>query len=254
MTEPRHDRAGHRTRRGSQRVKYPPINRLHRIERFRDVPQQDLRIIVPLTHRDPREDLVAALGPLRQQRRLPITPRRHHRHDRAGIIPRRPFDQRRTADRSGPHQGAHKLRRDQIERRPAHAAWWTGARTRPVKGGGGGSAGGRHRPGSLQHCPAWQAAAALVWRHHARRMGRIADRFPVARAQAGARNGRSGPGHGTHARGVLPDSGWPGADRIRPPAAAATPIGGGSPGPRGHRRLLRRGRRAGWRSVRDRAC
>jgi len=68
---------------------------------------------------DIQEGLAVALGPLRQQRRLPVTGRRD-RHDRTGISPRQPFDQRRTADGPAPHQRAYELRRDKIESRPAH--------------------------------------------------------------------------------------------------------------------------------------
>ena len=60
------------------------IDRLDRIERFRDVAEQDLRVVVPFVDRHPRERLAVALGPLRQQRRLPVTRRRDHRHNRAG--------------------------------------------------------------------------------------------------------------------------------------------------------------------------
>ena len=73
--QPGDDRAGHRTHRGGQRVEHPLIDRLDRIERCRDVAEQDLRVVVPLVDRHPREGLAVTLGPLRQQRRLAVAGR-----------------------------------------------------------------------------------------------------------------------------------------------------------------------------------
>ena len=70
--QPGDDRAGHRTHRGGQRVEHPLIDRLDRIERFRDIAEQDLRVVVCLVDRHPREGLAVTLGPLRQQRRLAV--------------------------------------------------------------------------------------------------------------------------------------------------------------------------------------
>ena len=63
--EPRQDRAGHRTPRRGQRVEDPLVDRLDRIQRLRDIGEQDLRIVVPFVDRYPGERLAVALGPLR---------------------------------------------------------------------------------------------------------------------------------------------------------------------------------------------
>ncbi len=118
-SEPGDDRAGHRARRGGQRVEHPSVDRLDRVQRFRDIGQQDLRIVVPFVDRHPRERLAIALGPLRKQRRLPVTRRRDHRDNRTPIAPRQPFDQRRTTDGPGPYHRTAELRRQKVERRTA---------------------------------------------------------------------------------------------------------------------------------------
>jgi len=118
-TQPGDDRAGNRAPRGGQRVEYPPAHRLDGIERFGDVGEQDLRVVVLLAYRHPGERLAVTLGPLRQQRRLAVTGRRDCRHDRTGVLPRQLLDRRRPPDRPGPHQGTARLRHDQVEHRPA---------------------------------------------------------------------------------------------------------------------------------------
>jgi hypothetical protein len=40
---------------GGERVEHPSIDRLHRIQRFRDIGEQDLRVVVRLLHRHPRK-------------------------------------------------------------------------------------------------------------------------------------------------------------------------------------------------------
>ena len=60
--QPRHHRAGHRAPRGCQGAEYPPVDRLHRIQRARDVAEQDLRIVVPFIQRHPGERQVTVLG------------------------------------------------------------------------------------------------------------------------------------------------------------------------------------------------
>ena len=117
--QPGDDRARHRARGGSKRIEYPPADRLDRIERFRDVAEQDFRVVVCFVDRYPRERLTVTLGPLRQQRRLAVAGRRDHRNDRARAGPRQTFDQGRTAHRLGPDQRAMELGRDKVERRPA---------------------------------------------------------------------------------------------------------------------------------------
>ena len=102
-SEPGDDQAGHRAHRGSKRIKHPSVDRLDRIERFRDIGEQDLRIVVPVIDRHPRKRLAVALGPLRQQRRLPVSRRCDHRNDRTRLAAPQPFDQRQTMDSSGPH-------------------------------------------------------------------------------------------------------------------------------------------------------
>ena len=79
-----HHRAGHRARRRGQRVEHPIADRLHRIEGLGHVAEQDLRVVVRLVDRHPREGLAVVLRPLRQQGGLPVTRRGDHRHDRAG--------------------------------------------------------------------------------------------------------------------------------------------------------------------------
>jgi hypothetical protein len=111
--------ATHRTARGGQCIEHPLVDRLDRIERLRDVTEQDLRIVVQLIDRHPRKRLAVALGPLRQQRRLPVTRRRDHRDNRVGAPLRQSFDQQRTADGPGSNRGTTELRRDDAESRPA---------------------------------------------------------------------------------------------------------------------------------------
>ena len=117
--QPPHDRAGHRTPPVGERVEHPLIDRLHRTKGLSDIGQQDLRVIIPLIHRHPREGLAVTLGPLRQQRRLPVTRRRHHRDDWVGSTPRQPFDQGRTTYGPRPDQRTTELGRDEVEHCPA---------------------------------------------------------------------------------------------------------------------------------------
>ena len=117
--QPRDDRARHRTRRGRQCVEHPLTDRLDRIEGFGDVGKQDLRVIVRFVNRHPRDGLGVVVGPLRQQRRLPVTRWRDHRDDGPSIVIDQPFDETGTADSPWPDQGAQELRRVEVERRPA---------------------------------------------------------------------------------------------------------------------------------------
>ena len=103
--------------RGSEGIEYPLADRLHRIERLRDIGEQDLRIVVGFVDRHPGEGLAVALGPLGQHGRLPVAGRRDHRGDRTAATPLEPLDQRRTTHRPGPKQGTVKLRRQKVERR-----------------------------------------------------------------------------------------------------------------------------------------
>ncbi len=114
--QPGHHRTGHRTGGRGQRVEHRPAHRLHRIQRLRDVAEQHLRVVVCFVGRYPREGLAVVLGPLRQQRGLPVPGRRDHRDDRAGV-PHQPSDQRRAADRARPQPGTAQLGRDQVEAR-----------------------------------------------------------------------------------------------------------------------------------------
>ena len=120
--QPGDNRAGHRAPRRGQSSEYPLADRLHLVEGLGDVGQQDLRVVVRLFHRHPGEGLAVGLGPLRQQRRLPVPGRRHHRHDRVPIGPRQPLDQQRTPYRPGPHQRMAQLRHEQVECRPVRTA------------------------------------------------------------------------------------------------------------------------------------
>ena len=129
--QPRDHHAGHRTGRGRQRVEHPPADRLHRIERFGHVGEQHLRVVICLVDRHPGERLPVALGPLRQQRGLPVAGRRDHRHDRTAVIARQPVDQRRPGDRPGPGRGTAQLRHDKVERGPARAPRLTGLLKHP---------------------------------------------------------------------------------------------------------------------------
>jgi hypothetical protein len=108
--------------RGRPALEHPLIDRLDPVESLGDVSEQDLRVIVRLFRRHPGEGQAAGLGPLRQQRRLPITRRRHHRDDRPPITLRQPCDQRRTPHRPGPQQRRAHLRHHQIGQRRDRAA------------------------------------------------------------------------------------------------------------------------------------
>ena len=118
--QPGNHRTGYRAARGCQRLKHPLADRLHRVQRLRDVAEQHLRVVVGFVHRHPRKRLVIALSPLRQQRRLPVTRRRHHRDDRAGGARPQPLDQQRTTDGPGPDRRAADLRCHQVPTQPAH--------------------------------------------------------------------------------------------------------------------------------------
>ena len=114
-SQPRHHRAGHRAARGGQRVEYPLVDRLDRIERFGDVGEQDLRVVVPFVQRHPGEGLAVALGPLRQQRRLPVPGRRHHRHDRKRRALPQPVNKGQPAHAARPYHRTAQLRRNEFD-------------------------------------------------------------------------------------------------------------------------------------------
>ena len=116
--QPRHHRAGHRAARGGQRIEYPLAKRLDRIERLSDIGEQDLRVVVPLVQRHPRERLAVALGPLRQQRRLPVPGRRDHRDHRERPALPEPVNQGQPAHAAGPDHGMAQLRRSELGRKP----------------------------------------------------------------------------------------------------------------------------------------
>ena len=122
--EPRHHRAGHRAARGGQRVEYPLANRLDRVQRFGDIGEQDLRVVVPLVQRHPREGPAVALGPLRQQRRLPVPGRRHHRHDRKRPALPQPVNQDQPAHAARPNHGTAQLRHSEPGLKPIRNAPW----------------------------------------------------------------------------------------------------------------------------------
>ena len=119
--QPRDDRARHRADGGGKRVEDPAADGLHRIERFRDVGEQPLRIVVGFVDGHPRESLAVALSPLRQQRRLPVARRRDYRDDPLKASRRQPFHQGGTAHGPRPHQRTQKLRRQKIQRLPVRA-------------------------------------------------------------------------------------------------------------------------------------
>ena len=119
--QPWHHRAGHRTRRGPERVEHLPADRLHPVQRLRDIAEQHLRVIVPVIHRHPRNRRAVALGPLRQQRRFPIARRGDDRHDRTQVIPRQPIDQREPGHRPAPDHRTAQLRYDKVKRWPTRA-------------------------------------------------------------------------------------------------------------------------------------
>jgi hypothetical protein len=81
-----------------------------------------LRIVVPLVDRQPGKSRVTALGPLRQQHRLPVTGRRDHRHDPARVSLHQPVQQRRTANGPRPYQWAQQLGHGEVERQSARTA------------------------------------------------------------------------------------------------------------------------------------
>jgi hypothetical protein len=53
--QPRHHRASHRATRGSQCVEHRLADRFDGVERFGDIGEQDLRVVVPLVDRHPGE-------------------------------------------------------------------------------------------------------------------------------------------------------------------------------------------------------
>ena len=124
--------------RGSEGIEYPLADRLHRIERLRDIGEQDLRIVVGFVDRHPGEGLAVALGPLGQDGRLPVAGRRDHRGDRTTVTPLEPLDKRRTTHRPGPKQGTVKLavkRSNAGPSAPSEAQFAGAARCRPMPGG-----------------------------------------------------------------------------------------------------------------------
>ena len=120
--QPWHHGTGHRTHRRGQRLEHPIADRLHPVQCFGHVAEQDLRVVVVLVERHPGEGLATAFGPLRQQGGLPVARRCDQRHDRAEVISRQLADQRRPGDRSGAGQRTAKLRRDRFEPWPGRMA------------------------------------------------------------------------------------------------------------------------------------
>lgn len=121
-SEPGKNRAGNRADRGGKCLEDPVIDRLYRVERFGNVAEQGLRVVVRRLDRDPREGLTAGLGPLGQQGGLAIAGRRDHRDNRRQVASLQPFDQRGAANRPGPLGRTAERRRAEPEPRHARQA------------------------------------------------------------------------------------------------------------------------------------
>ena len=68
--------------RAGQRVEHLGRERLHAVERGRDVPQEQHGVVVPAVERDPRERTRIRFGPPRQQGRLAVPGGRDHGRER----------------------------------------------------------------------------------------------------------------------------------------------------------------------------
>ena len=122
VVQDQHHRRGHRRKRpssrgttsrapsspGEERGEHPLIDRLNRVERFRDVAEQDLRVVVCFVDRHPREGLADA-RPTATAASSCRTRRADHRNDRARAGPRQTFDQRRTTHGPGCISGRWSL-------------------------------------------------------------------------------------------------------------------------------------------------
>ena len=84
-----------------QRLERRLGQRLDPVERGSDEAQQRDRVVVAFVHRDPGERTHVARRPLREERRLAVTGRRHHQHQRERARRAQAVDQRRPRDRAG---------------------------------------------------------------------------------------------------------------------------------------------------------
>ena len=130
-------RHGHRPDRGTGRGQGFGHIRPERggpAEREGDVGEEDRRIVVALVDRQPGEGPRIALGPLREERRLPVSGRRHDRDDRHLAARREPGDEGVSSQQAGARRWRDELRLENREAAGKQTDFGSGARARCARG------------------------------------------------------------------------------------------------------------------------
>ena len=116
--EPREHGAQHRDAGRCQRLEHSRVDRLHPVQRDRDIAQQDHRVVVAPVDRDPGDPIPLPRGPLGQDRGLAIAGRGDHTDEGRGLRVEQPLDQLGPGYDPRPGPGRMELGLQWLEQRP----------------------------------------------------------------------------------------------------------------------------------------
>jgi hypothetical protein len=116
--EPREHGAQHRDAGRGQGLEHSRVDRLHPVQRDRDIAQQDHRVVVAPVDRDPGDPIPLPRGPLGQDRGLAIAGRGDHTDERRGLRVEQLLDQLGPGHDPRPGPGRMELGLQWLDQRP----------------------------------------------------------------------------------------------------------------------------------------